>query len=113
MINAKQEFLSHTKEVCPEGFTVRCGKITVYATDKTTVAVLPVGYTPEDLLLFLEEIDVKYDNSYGNRELYGTIWYTDGITWSHREEYDGSEWWEYNALPEITPELMGDKDSRL
>lgn len=115
MQNAKQEFLDHIKEVCPKGCTVRCAEVTIGAVchDNLMKYILPVDYTPEDLALFLEEINVEYHNGYGNRQLYGTIWYTDGLTWSERGEYDGSEWWEFREVPEIPPELMGDKDSRI
>ena len=116
MINAKQEFLDHTTDRCVGGRTVRCAKITFgvdYDDDNPRNYILPVGYTPEDLALFLEEINVEYDNGYGGQELYGIIWYTDGKTWSERGEYDGSEWWEFREVPEITPELMGDRDSRI
>ena len=37
---------------------------------------------------------------YGRQFLNGTIWYSDG-TWSSREEYDGSEWWEYHKCPPL------------
>jgi hypothetical protein len=103
--NAKQEFLEHT-----EGMKVRCAKIRFndgyYEEDRSTY-ILPVGYCPSDLKLFLKEIDHNYDSGFGGQELFGTIWYTDG-TWSTRGEYDGSEWWEYHTCPEITPDLLGD-----
>ena len=43
-------------------------------------------------------LDFDYDNGYGGQNLFGCIWYGDG-TWSHREEYDGSEWWQYMKCP--------------
>lgn len=116
MQNAKQEFLDHTAERCVGGRTIRCAEIKIWVGeygDAPKIAILPVGYTTEDLALFLEKINVEYNSSYGSQELYGTIWYTDGVTWSKRGEYDGSEWWEFCEVPEITPELMGDKDSRI
>lgn len=106
--NAKQEFLGHITDRCVGGRTVRCAKVNTHHQD----GILPVGYTSEDLGLFLKEIDFNYDSGYGGQELYGTIWYTDG-TWSSRGEYDGSEWWEYNQCPEITPDLLGDPDSNV
>lgn len=51
----------------------------------------------------LPELNFEYDNGYGSRELYGTIWYEDG-TWSERCEYDGSEWWEHKQCPELPAE---------
>lgn len=88
MINAKQEFIEHIKQHCLGGRTVRCAKIQFEYNydddDKPIMHVLPVGYTPEDLVLFLAEIDRNYNNGWGGQELYGTIWYTDGKTWSER-----------------------------
>ncbi len=104
MTNAKEEFLEHTK-----GKKVCCAKLILLFDTNFT---LPVGYTREDYKMFLKEIDQEYDSGYGGQELFGTIWYTDG-TWSTRGEYDGSEWWEYNECPEITPDLMGDPCSNV
>ena len=66
---------------------------------------LKVGHTPEELERFLQTLDFDYDDGYGSQQLYGTVWLKDG-TWGSRGEYDGSEWWEYNKLPEIPDELL-------
>jgi len=105
MINAKQEFLDHIKERCVGGRTVRCAEIKIYNAGDTINAILTVGYTPEDQELFLKEIDMEYDDSYGGQNLYGTIWYNDGVSWSQRGEYDGSEWYEFQRCPDIPLEL--------
>ena len=112
MTNAKQEFLEHTQDK-----KVRCAKITFgdpsyEDEDVNKYFILPVGYDPTDLELFLKEINKEYDSGWGGQELFGTIWYIDG-TWSDRGEYDGSEWWEYHQCPDITPDLMGGPDSKL
>lgn len=112
MINAKQEFLDHIKERCVGGRTVRCAKIVIHTHTKTVNCLLPVGYTSEDQEMFLKEIDLEYDDGYGGQNLYGNVWYTDGLTWSQRYEYDGSECWEFMECPEIGPEMMGGPDSR-
>ena len=65
---------------------------------------LTTGWDKEDWSLFLKSIDRVYDNGYGGQNLFGRIWYSDG-TWSEREEYDGSEWWEHNYCPSIPAEL--------
>jgi hypothetical protein len=54
------------------------------------------GTLPEVLPL----LDVEYCNGHGMQELFGNIWYEDG-SWSERNEYDGSEWWEHKVCPEI------------
>jgi len=105
MINAKKEFLDHIKERCVGGRTVRCAKISIHNAKNSVYSILPVGYTPEDQEEFLRDIDLDYDDDYGSQNLFGTIWYTDGITWSQRGEYDGSEWWEHIERPEIPLEL--------
>lgn len=101
MINAKQEFLDHIKERCVGGRTVRCAKISIHNAKNSVYSILPVGYTPEDQEAFLRDIDLDYNNSYGSQNLYGIIWYNDGVTWSQRGEYDGSEWWEFQEVPQI------------
>jgi len=113
MTNAKKEFLEHTSENCTTGRTVHCAEIRMfnYHSDSER-SVLPVGYTTEDLNLFLDSIDVEYNSGYGGQDLYGTIWYTDGLTWSSRGEYDGSEWWDFNEVPEISKELMGNQETK-
>ena len=106
MINAKQEFLDHINEHYVGGRTVSCAKISIHNAKNSVYSILPVGYTPEDREEFLEEIDMDYNNGYGGQKLFGTIWYTDGVTWSQRGEYAGSEWWEHMEIPEIGPEMM-------
>lgn len=100
--NAKEEFLEHT-----EGNIVKCVSIVSYCRHDNGGKVfnLSIGYTQEDMELFLESLDFSYSSGFGTQELYGTIWYTDG-TWSHRGEYDGSEWREHNEVPEIPEELI-------
>lgn len=47
----------------------------------------------------LPMLDFNYDNGYGRQKLFGYIWYSDG-SWSEREEYDGSEWWQHQTVPD-------------
>ncbi|NDE60016.1 MAG: hypothetical protein EB010_11475 [Acidimicrobiia bacterium] len=61
---------------------------------------LLVGYTEDELNTFLDQLDKEYDSGYGQQELLGTVWFTDG-TWMERGEYDGSEWWELRERPEV------------
>ena len=96
-MNAKEELLKHVKQrqiKCAEiqyveGFT-KCEK----------TFNLKVGYSVDDLEKFLRYLDFEYDDGFGGQELFGLVWYEDG-TWSERNEYDGSEWWEYKKTPEI------------
>ena len=45
-------------------------------------------------------LDIEYDDGFGFQKVFGTILFTDN-TWLSREEYDGSEWWEFNSPPPI------------
>jgi hypothetical protein len=66
---------------------------------------LRVNHSIEEYIEFLSKLDFDYDNGYGGQELYGTIW-LDNNQWATRAEYDGSEWWDINVLPEIPKELL-------
>ena len=65
---------------------------------------LRVGHTKGEFYAFIKSLDFDYDAGYGGQELYGVIWLHNG-NWMTRGEYDGSEWWEHNSLPEIPDEL--------
>ena len=99
-INAQHELIEHMK-----GKEILCADITYsesYGSD--TNIQLRVGYTTEELTIFLSKLCFQYDNSYGRQYIYGKVWYKDG-SWSGRGEYDGSEWWNDNTTPEI-PEAL-------
>jgi hypothetical protein len=103
-MNAKDEFLKHT-----ENKKVKCAFICYgedYYEEEQRKYFLKVGFTNLDFDNFINSLNFMYDSGYGGQNLFGTIWYDDG-TWSSRGEYDGSEWWEYNLLPEIPEDLKG------
>jgi hypothetical protein len=54
----------------------------------------------ENIVTVLKKLDFEYNDGYGCQNLFGFVWFTDG-TWAEREEYDGSEWWEYKRCPAI------------
>lgn len=101
MTNAKEEFIGHNSQV-----KSKVKAVAIYTDDwePSIKDCLKVGYTEEDFNSFLKRLDFKYNSGYGGQELYGMIWYEDG-TWSERGEYDGSEWWDYRAVPSIPEEL--------
>ena len=107
-MNAKEEFLRHTKKQlvkCAQlrrGDHIDCDEEGNYIPSPTID--LKMGYTSEDLQNFLKAIDFDYNNGYGGQNLFGCIWYRD-YTWSERGEYDGSEWWNYHSCPQIPEEL--------
>ena len=99
-MNAKSELIEHVSDRA-----VLCAKITHghdYDDDQEN-HVLRVGHTQPELDAFLQSLDFEYDSGFGGQELYGNVWYQDG-TWSDRGEHDGSEWWQYQAVPKIPEE---------
>lgn len=67
--------------------------------DGAVCARLKSTRTQEDEEAFIETLaGIDYDNGYGIRYLYGTVVYDD--YWLTRHEYDGSEYWETNSMPE-------------
>lgn len=66
---------------------------------------LKVDYSEDQLSEFLSLLDFEYNEGFGTQELDGIVWLEDG-TWLSRGEYDGSEWWNHNQLPEIPSELL-------
>ena len=109
MANCKIDFLEETN-----GLDILCAEITkggyYLNSDERFRAILPIGFTDNELSLFLSAIDYTYDSVYGGQEVYGTIWYKDG-TWSERGGYDGSEWWEHKVCPDIPDALLCNEGS--
>lgn len=100
-MNAKEEFVAHIKDR-----DVKCASVIFgneYDDDREFIN-LKCGHTETEYNTFLESLNFEYDNGYGGQELFGFIWYEDG-TWSDRGEYDGAEWWQYQACPDIPEEL--------
>ena len=105
MTNAKKEL-----ELLLKGKAkVKCAEITkgyhCYDEELCPKFILKVNHTEDDFQSFLKSLNFDYDSGYGGQELFGTVWLQDG-TWCTRGEYDGSEWWEHNQLPEIPSELL-------
>ncbi len=52
----------------------------------------------------LDDLDFDYDSGYGIQELFGIVYCKDSNNkpvWLTRGEYDGSEWWNINTIPEF------------
>jgi len=92
MSNAKNELLEVLKGIAP----LKCAIIS----NGQKNVVLKLNYSKAKYDKFLSEIDFEYDNGYGGQELFGTVWLDDN-TWLSRGEYDGSEWWVHNVLPDV------------
>jgi len=103
--NVREELLRHVQ---PEN--IKCAYIHyMYGFDwdedtEPSQYVLKVEHNNEELELFLNSLEFNYNPGFGSQELDGVIWLKDG-TWLDRREYDGSEWWQLNKMPEIPNEL--------
>lgn len=54
-----------------------------------------------DTALFLEEAKhTNYDNGHGGAEIASDLIIIGADWWLSREEYNGSEWWIFNTLPQ-------------
>jgi len=103
IINAKEELSIH---IARTGRTIMCANIVYLGeTEPKQLTFLKKKHSYDDFLAFMDKLDFTYDNSYGTQYINGTVWYTDG-TWSERNEYDGSEWWEFRIRPEIPEQLL-------
>lgn len=109
MVNIKDELLEHINRI--ENVKAIQLKLEQRTERLRSVQLfhLPEGYNDEQLQSFLNDIDREYDNGYGWQELFGFIWWKDG-TWSSRHEYDGSESWVHNEVPNypLSQEEMAD-----
>lgn len=69
------------------------------ADDGYTGVMLPPDHTDEQCREFLNTLAFDYNDGYGCQVVYGTIMLKNGA-WLEREEYDGSEWWQYRSVPQ-------------
>lgn len=56
------------------------------------------------IITTLDDLDFDYDAGFGTQELFGTVYCKDSNNcpvWLTRGEYDGSEWWDINTIPEF------------
>lgn len=90
MENAKEELLKEVDDYNLEILEIDC-----------RYGDLPTKETLETL----ESLDFEYDNDYGTQLLHGTVYCKDKQTgepvWLTRGEYDGSEWWKVNRVPQF------------
>lgn len=103
-MNAKEELL---RILSDNNLEIKCASIDLNPDyeDEKEVYDLKLNYTDEEYQKFIESLNFEYNNGFGGQELFGIVWLKDG-TWLSRGEYDGSEWWEHNVLPEIPKELL-------
>lgn len=95
VINAKQELLDI---ITSRNLTILKIKITythINLDDNTTIT--------KDITT-LDDLNFDYDAGYGSQELFGIVYCKNSNNrpvWLTREEYDGSEWWDINTIPEF------------
>ena len=52
----------------------------------------------------LDDLNFDYDAGYGSQKLFGVVYcknLNNRPVWLTRGEYDGSEWWDINTIPEF------------
>lgn len=90
-MNAKSELLD----------IVKSKNLTILKID--CVKLAPISFEEKDHIRDLDSLDFEYYEGYGIQELYGKVYCKDSKgnpVWLTRGEYDGSEWWEINTIPE-------------
>ena len=94
-INAKQELLDI---ITSRNLTILKIEITythINWDDNTTIT---------KNITTLDDLNFDYDAGYGSQELFGVVYCKNSNNrpvWLTREEYDGSEWWDINTIPEF------------
>ena len=98
MQNTREELIEHLTE---EAVNREVKYIHIQIVDEDRKNLRIISGTLREVLPLL---DFEYNNRFGEQELFGNIWYTDG-TWSARGVCDGVEWWEFKVCPDIPKEI--------
>lgn len=98
-INARDILLDHIGDRA-----VRCAVINQYYEHVTTS--LKTGYTADEYTVFFDHLALIRPDEYGNWDIDGTAWYTDGTwsVWSQNDEYE--QYWQYCSAPTIPESLQ-------
>lgn len=67
--------------------------------DSAGRAILCTRYTKSTWQDFCYKADFEYDNDYGLAEIPTDLVVVGKDFWLERNTYDGSEWWEFKAMP--------------
>jgi len=94
MINAKDELLKVLKENNKSVDDIISIGIRIYTYDNEPKTINSV-----------DDLDINYNNGYGSQNLYGYVLLKNN-TWLERNEYDGSEWWEYTDYTQVEKDVM-------
>jgi hypothetical protein len=57
--------------------------------------------------------DCEYYSSYGRQEINDSLKIVGDDWWMERGEYDGSEWWEFRAKPEMPSKMVLPKSLKM
>ena len=107
-INAKRELLLHHNSVQHAyKISVKCAECSFISDDDMLELItLPCGYTAEEFEVFVNKLNIMYNNElddeseYDEFSLTGTLWWTDG-SWSVRDYWMDQETWMYFRTPDI------------
>lgn len=95
IINAKQELLDI---ITSRNLTILKIEITYTHTNWDDNTAITKDITT------LDDLNFDYDAGYGSQELFGAVYCKNSNNrpvWLTRGEYDGSEWWDINTIPEF------------
>ena len=96
-MNLKNETLRILEENDKDFTYIKWAVLFIDFGDSYKDIILPPNYTKEDLDKFINNIDFDYDDGFGGQEVFGKIMLVTD-SWLERNEYDGSEWWEYKRV---------------
>ena len=95
IINAKQELLD----------IITSRNLTIL---KIEITYTTINWDDDDTITknitTLDDLNFDYDAGYGSQELFGVVYCKNSNNrpvWLTRGEYDGSEWWDINTIPEF------------
>ena len=110
MVNASKELEEKLFKIYGRGYESKIlaaeirYNVDVFESKHIDLPVVSEPHSLEQVHYFLDSLDFSYNDGFGLKELYGTVWFKDG-TWLERAEYDGSEWWVYKKAPQIPNRL--------
>jgi hypothetical protein len=112
-MNAKAEFIKFHRQIFKQFEDILCLEIWHETAlfrrtegDTRRTVTLAIGFSYDEFIQAVDNLDFEYDCGYGGQELFGYVWYKDG-TWTDRYEYDGAECWQHNSVRIIPDHLKG------
>ena len=107
MINAREQLL----DIIRTPVNLKCASLMFgedprwYPDGEQRKIVLPLNYTHEEVLSFMEQMDFDYGHNGG--DLYGTVWLKDGSWLTRDDDSEGfGTHWYYHKAPSIPLECI-------